>query len=137
MRRFPLLTLRDPFHVLLELEQVFATPARAAESSARRLDPPVRVVRHEDGYLVRSELPGFSAEDLALESHGQTLRLQGRRTLEQSPEGAHTAEFTRAIELPEDAALGEASATLRHGVLTLRVPLKPAARPRQVPITSA
>ena len=119
MRLFPLVSLR-----LVSLRDPVS-------------EPPVRVVRHEDGYLVRSELPGYSPEDLAVESHGQTLRLQGRRMLEGRVDGASTAEFVRAIELPEDAALGEASATLRHGVLTLRVPLKPSARPREVPVTSA
>lgn len=137
MRLFPLVSLRDPFRMLLEIERSFGAPAGGPATRSRQLDPPLRIVRHEDGYLVRSELPGFSAQELELESHGQTLRLQGRRKLEQSLGGGGSAEFARAIELPEDAALGEASATLRHGVLTLRVPLKPGARPREVPVTSA
>lgn len=98
-------------------------------------------IRETDAELVvYAALPGLSKEDVALEVKDNTLvisgRMKGRGSEEESwvrrelPRG----EFYRAFGLPADVLAAKVTATMRDGVLEVRLPKAEEARPRRIAI---
>jgi HSP20 family protein len=91
---------------------------------------------------VRAELPGLADKDLNVTLEPSLLTLRGKRAVP-APEGytAHRQEragyeFARSFTLPCKVDPEKASATLRDGVLTLRVAKAAEERPRQIQVRS-
>jgi HSP20 family protein len=144
-----LFTFRDPANALFrlqeELERVFQNPRGLDLGlSGRGVHPPVNVFRSGDDVVIRIEVPGFAPESLSLESRGQTLTISGKRSGEDQPgEGAYhrrerfAGEFSRSLQLPRDVDPSQAAASCKHGVLTVRVPARAEAKPRQIAVTAS
>ncbi len=137
-----------PFDRLLalqrQIEHSFENPAGFDLGVAGRgIFPPVNVFQDKDGYLVRVEVPGVPPEKLTIENNGQNLTIAGER--ESTPvEGSsfHRRErdagrFSRSFTLPSNLDVSSAQASYKHGVLTIRVPLKAVAKPRQIEVRAA
>ena len=81
MRRRAFISTRDPFAHLLrlqdELEQSVRQPFCWFASSAigRGAFPPVNIFKRNDGCIVRVEVPGLAAEDVSIETQGQSLTI--------------------------------------------------------------
>jgi len=140
--------LYDPFDALLrlqeEIDRAFERPGRpVAGLSGKGAFPPVNVFREKDGYLVRFEVPGVGPEDLSIENQGNTLTVNGKREPREMAGGSlhrrecWSGEFSRSVQLPEDADPGAASASCRNGILTVRVPQREEARPRRIEVRPA
>jgi len=136
----------DPINALLtvqrELEQVLDNPLLGFDLgvSGRGVFPPVNVFSDAEGYVVRVEVPGVPTDQVAIEAQGQTLTITGRRDVA-VPQGAafhrrerESGEFRRSIQLPRDVDVTRASATCKQGVLSIRVPRREEAKPRQITI---
>ena len=145
MSRFPEF---DAFRRLLglqgELEQVFGRPAGFDMGfSSRGVAPHVNVFTDRDHAVIRMEVPGVAPEDLEIQSEGRTLTLKGERKAEAPEKGAwHRCErvrgaFSRSLQLPAEYDATRAEASCRHGILTVRVPKKEEARPRQITVSAA
>lgn len=87
------------------------------------------------------ELPGIRKEDLDIYFHENTLTLSGKRAAralgenevmlrKERPEG----EFKKTFRLPSKIAADQVQASLRDGLLTLRMPKAVEARPKQIAI---
>jgi len=136
------------FHQFLDLERdlesAFEVPG-GTEAGARAsgVFPPVNVYRDREGYLVRMDVPGVPAGDLSVEASGRTLTIAGKR----SPRGAAgerqhrverwIGEFSRSLQLADDADPSSIEASCRNGVLRIRTRPVEAAKPRQISITTA
>jgi HSP20 family protein len=139
----------DPFERLLalqrEIDRAFDNPVgRDFGFGGRGVFPPVNVFQDAEGYLVRVEVPGVAPEKLKIETNGQTLTISGERESAPPAEGAsfHRRErdrgtFSRSLTLPSNLDTQAAQASYRHGVLTVRVPLKATAKPRQIEVKAA
>jgi HSP20 family protein len=139
----------NPIDALLslqyELDRVFESPTHGFDLglSGRGVFPPTNVFSDKDGYIIRMEVPGVAPETLAIESHGRTVTIGGKReTL--APEGVSfhrhergSGEFSRSLQLSGDLDLTKAEATCKHGMLTLCIPKKEEAKPRQIEIKAA
>ncbi len=136
----------DPMNALLtvqrELERVLDNPLLGFDLgvSGRGVFPPVNVFSDEEGYVVRVEVPGVSTDQVAIEAQGQTLTISGRREVA-VPQGAafhrrerESGDFRRSIQLPRDVDVTRASASCTQGVLSIRVPRREEAKPRQITI---
>jgi len=105
--------------------------------------PAVNVFRANEDVVIRMELPGFAPENLSIESRGQTLTISGKRSEEPAAEGSYhrrerfVGEFSRSLQLPRDVDPSLAAATCKHGVLTLRVPARAEAKPRQIAVSAS
>jgi len=102
--------------------------------------PRLNTYEHSDAYIYRAELPGVGGEDLELTIQGREMTLSGRK---KEPEQEGTARkqeraygsFSRKLTLPEDADLEEEpEASLKNGVITIRVPRKGEKVPRRVEV---
>ena len=102
--------------------------------------PPVNVFVEPEGWVVRLEIPGVAPENLVVETHAHTLEVSGKREESAPAEGSFlrrerwTGEFARSIQLPAELDGSRAEAKCQHGVLTIRVPRKAEAKPRQIRI---
>jgi HSP20 family protein len=100
-------------------------------------DPPADLWETDDEVIVALELPGVVSDQIDLTLHKNTLLVAGKAREDaetgvifqrvERPRGA----FSRAIPLPAETT-GECSASLRRGVLEVRVTKAPAARRRVV-----
>jgi HSP20 family protein len=108
--------------------------------SGRGVYPPLNAFTDGDGYVLRMEVPGIPPENLHIEAQGRTLTVSGKRDLK-APEGGsfhrrelRSGEFARSLQLPADLDLAAVRASCKHGILTVRIPKKEEAKPRQITI---
>jgi HSP20 family molecular chaperone IbpA len=117
-----------------ELEQVEQRPVIA---------PPVDVFENADEILLVADLPGVDEKNLVLDVDKDHLTLVGRRAAAQAP-GVSVIEiesreldYRRSFKLPDGLDAGKASAELKMGVLRIRVPKAPAAKPHRISVRNA
>lgn len=123
-----------------ELERLFGEVERSA---AQPTGSPVSFEDQGESFVFRAEVPGLAEADLHINVSGNTLTLRGERKND-APEGysAHRRErsayrFDRSYELPSRVDTEKATATLKHGILTLTLPKAAEAQPRQIAVKAA
>lgn len=91
--------------------------------------------------VMKAELAGLRREDIHLTIENNTLTIRGERKREDgvADEAYHRLErsvgpFARTFTLPNTVDAGNVRAEYRDGVLTLRLPLREEARPRQIEV---
>jgi HSP20 family protein len=136
--------MRDLLRLQRELDRAFEHPLGLDFGlSGRGVFPPVNVFSDRDGYVVRVEVPGVTPENLNIQSHGRTLTISGRRELKPAAGGSfhrrerNQGEFSRSVQLPQDLDLARAEASCKFGLLTIRIPKREEAKPRQISIKAA
>lgn len=120
----------------------FARPEGEQESLAMgNFIPPVDVYEDEHQLVLKLEIAGVKQEDLDVRVENQTLTIKGERKFEKNEkeENFHRIErrygtFTRTFTLPQTVDAGAPKASYEHGVLTISLPKKEAAKPRQVKV---
>jgi HSP20 family protein len=94
--------------------------------------------------VLKAELPDMRQEDIDLTVEDNTLTLRGERKLdgEVAEEQFHRIErsygsFVRTFGLPPTVDAGKVSAEYKAGVLTVRLPLREEAKPKQIKVQVA
>lgn len=136
--------MRDPFATLLGLQRamdgVMGGDWFGTRTSGAGAYPLVNVFSDGDDYVLVAELPGVKKEDLDIQVVGDTLRLQGKKTIAHEPGASvhrrerSAGEFDRTLTLPTEIDAANVTAEYRDGVLTLRLPRAASAKPRSVVI---
>lgn len=103
--------------------------------------PPVDIFEDPDALTVLTDMPGVKPAGLIIDLHEGVLTITGRtEPREGSTEVALAREypeegtFQRSFTLSQAIDQGQIRATLRHGVLRLRLPKAEQAKPRQIKI---
>jgi HSP20 family protein len=103
--------------------------------------PAVDVYEDSQKVVLKLEVPGIKQEDLDIRVENQTLVVKGERKLEvdEKEENFHRIErrfgsFVRSFTLPPTVDTNAVSATYDAGVLTISIPKKAEAKPKQVKI---
>lgn len=102
--------------------------------------PAMDVLETPDRFLVRVDLAGVGREDVEVTVEEDSLvvsgrrRRAGRRGLRLSRREREYGAFQRTLELPPTADRSALAASLREGVLEVRIGKKPQQVPRQVEI---
>ena len=124
-----------------ELNRLTNRSARPASRRGRRVFPAIIVSATDDKLAVRAEVPGMKLEDFEISVSDDTLTIQGARNTGEELEGGwyHRREresggFSRAIRLAAEVDGDKAEAAYMAGVLTVSLPLKKAAKPREIPV---
>src|SRR5579863_5048461 len=113
-----------------------------AEPNGRPWVPPVDIVENENELVVKADVPDVKFEDIDVKMENGTLTLRGERKFEkQSTEkgGWHRIErsygtFERSFTLPETVDAEQVKADYQNGTLTVTLPKKEIAKPRQVKV---
>jgi|SRR5689334_22338608 HSP20 family protein len=127
----------DPFRELDRLtQQVLGTPARPA---AMMMD----AYRDGDNFYVHFDLPGIKADSIDLTVEKNVLTVRAER-VPAAPDSAEMivsersyGTFSRQVFLGESLDADKIAADYTAGVLTLTIPVREAAKPRSIQITSS
>ncbi len=114
-------------------------------SAADTWVPPVEIYQTGDQELVLSaELPDMSREniDITVENFVLTIKGEKKFASEVKEEQFHHVErrygtFSRSFTLPQTVDAGKVSSEYKNGVLTVRLPLREEAKPRQIKVDVA
>ena len=94
-----------------------------------RLTPAVDMYDEGKELVMKADLPGVKKEDIHLDLSQNVLTLSGERKMEKTIEkgGMHRYErhygsFSRSFGLPSEVDTGKISASLKEGVLEIRLP---------------
>ncbi len=107
--------------------------------------PPVDIYQTSDQELVlKAELPDMSREaiDITVENFVLTIKGEKKFANEVKEEQYHHVErrygtFSRSFSLPQTVDASKVAAEYKNGVLTVRLPLREEARPRQIKVDVA
>ncbi|WP_433450672.1 Hsp20/alpha crystallin family protein [Streptomyces sp. CA-142005] len=124
----------DPFRDFDRLtQQLFGEAARPAAM-------PMDAYRAGDDFLVHFDLPGIDPETIELDVERNVLNVRAERR-SPAPEDAQmlvaerpTGTFTRQLFLGDTLDTERIDASYEAGVLTLRIPVAEAAKPRRIQI---
>jgi len=138
----------DPYREFRSLSErvnrIFgSTPARRGEESLGNWMPPVDIAEDKDRIVLTAELPGFKEDQIEVQMENGVLTLRGERRFEEEKEGRnyHRVErsygqFTRSFTLPNNVDKEKVQATFRDGLLSVELPKREEAKPRQIKISS-
>ena len=103
--------------------------------------PSVDVMEKDGNLILRAEIPGIDEKDIDLKLEGKTLTLKGERKMEsEDKKGSYRrvesyyGSFSRSFRLPDTADVEKVRAEYKNGVLTVTIPQKPEAKPREIPV---
>jgi len=107
--------------------------------------PPVDILQTEGHELVlKAELPDMTREDIDITVENFVLTIKGeKKTGSDVKDGQfHHVErrfgaFSRSFSLPRTVDADKVAADYKNGVLTVRVPLREEAKPRQIKVDIA
>jgi HSP20 family protein len=102
--------------------------------------PAINLYDDDGHFRIEAEIPGFAKEDINIRIQGNYLELSGSRA-SQAPKGYSrhrqerpAATFSRSLTLPADIDQNRVEATLKNGILSLKLPKAESAKPRQIKI---
>lgn len=129
----------DPFQGLRLFEDA-VTRLMSEPRTARPWSPAVDILESENELVVKADLPDVNEKDIDVQVERQTLTIRGERKFQKEENaGFHRIErsygsFLRSFAVPSTVDTEKVAAEYRNGVLTVRLPKKEAAKPRQVKI---
>ncbi|MCF6336127.1 MAG: Hsp20/alpha crystallin family protein [Spirochaetales bacterium] len=130
-------TLQDEINELFDIDRTPSTPGLFD----RNLAPSLDVIEGDQNFTVRCELPGIELKDMELTVISNVLTIKGEK--KSGSDEKHrsffkkecwTGTFQRTISLPDSADTGKIGAELKDGILTITLPKKEEAKPRQISV---
>ena len=134
----------DPFRELDRLTQQFLGNGTNQGTWSRPTAMPMDAYRVGDEFVVAFDLPGVSPDaiELDVERNVLTVRAERRPVVETEHVEMQVAErplgaFSRQLFLGDTLDAENITAHYESGVLTLRIPVAPQAKPRKIEISHA
>ena len=134
------LTHFDPLANLRLFEDAFARVLNEPQTN-RPWSPTVDIYETEDELVLKADVPDVDLKDIDVHVENQTLTISGQRKFEQqdSGKGYHRIErsygnFVRSFAVPNSFDTEKIGASYKNGVLSVTLPKKEAAKPRQIKV---
>jgi HSP20 family protein len=123
----------DVFNFQREVDRLFNQfwsdlPTRTAAGSS----PSFQVNTNDDGWRVDVPLPGIDPKDVSLEVAGNNLTI--RAEVPSEDRDKNDSRYEQTFTVPQFLDIEKLSASHRHGMLRLTLPLKDSVKPRRVQI---
>jgi len=142
--KFMSLTRYNPFDLTpFQAFRLFenASPKVAQSEAARPWAPAVDILETENELILKADLPEVKQDQIDIRVEDGTLTLRGERKFEavKDGKGYHRIErsygaFSRSFSLPDTVQSDGVKATFKDGVLTVTLPKKEMAKPRQIKV---
>jgi HSP20 family protein len=104
--------------------------------------PAIHARNEATGYELTVDVAGLTEKDVRLDVHRGVLTLSGERKLS-VPDGFKSvrrersaARFSRSVQLPEDVNPDTVEASMRDGVLSIRLPKRAGVEPKRIQIST-
>jgi len=130
----------DPLSGLRQFEDAFTRYFTEPQGN-RPWAPAVDIYETENGLVLKADLPDVELSDIDVRVENLTLTIAGERKFEQrdNNKGFHRVErnygkFARSFAVPNTFDTEHINASFKNGVLTLTLPKKEAAKPRQIKV---
>jgi HSP20 family protein len=109
-------------------------------ADALTMVPPVDIYEDETGITLTADLPGVAKDRLGVKVNGDNLLIEGDVSLA-APQGmellyaeVYASSYRRSFTLSRELDASKIEASLKDGVLKLRIPKAEEARPRRIAI---
>ncbi len=103
--------------------------------------PAVDIYDSQDNILVKAELPGLSRDEIEVSVQDNNLVIKGEKKKEQEIKEENYLKterffgsFFRTVPLPAEVDSGKVEARYQDGILSLTLPKKAEAKPKQIKI---
>jgi len=142
----------DPFRDLATLhdrvDRLFEDSLRGLRGSQRAealegtaWAPAVDILEKDNEVVLRADLPGLDPKDVEIQVQNGTLTLRGERKFESDVkednfrrvERVHGS-FVRSFSLPQSVDPEKVEAEYKNGVLEVKLPKRPEAKPKQIKV---
>jgi HSP20 family protein len=134
------LTQFDPLASIRLFEDAFTRMVNEPRAN-RPWSPAVDIYETENELVLKADLPDVDLKDIDVRVENQTLTISGERKFEQeqSGKGYHRIErsygsFVRSFAVPNTFDTEHIVAGFKNGVLSVTLPKKEAAKPRQIKV---
>ena len=128
-------------------KEVATRPTGAVQREGQRpetvLRPPADIFEDADGITVQMDMPGASRERLTLQVNRNQLDVAADAHIDM-PQGmeavyadVRSMHYQRTFTLSSELETDKIDATLKDGVLTLRIPKRAELRPRKIELRAA
>jgi len=116
----------------VEKNEIFPLPEKAAEESAE-VEGQLTVDIYDDGerIVIQSTVAGVKPEDLDVSITNDMVTIKGRRKKQEEVKDddyyyreLYWGSFSRSVILPEEIEVEKAEASLKNGLLTVKLPKK-------------
>ena len=135
------LTHFDPLTNIRLFEDSFVRML-AEPHAGRPWSPAVDIYETENELVLKADLPEVEQKDIDVRVENATLTIAGERKFEkrESGKGFHRMErqygsFVRSFAVPNTFDTEQIAAEYQNGVLTVKLPKKEAAKPRQIKVS--
>ena len=125
-----------------EMASQEAKEARKSKEQEPAIRPLVDIFEDEAGIVVQADMPGVSKERLDIHVDSDTLSIEGVADIAM-PEGmealyadVRATRYQRSFSLSSELDPTNADATLKDGVLTLRIPKRAQYQPRKIEVAA-
>ena len=111
-----------------------------AKDQERATRPPVDIFEDKTGITVQADMPGVSRERLDVHIDSDTLLIEGVAEIPMPEDmqavyaDVRSTRYQRSFSLSSELDGDRAEATLKDGVLTLRIPKREQYQPRKIEI---
>jgi HSP20 family protein len=142
MRSFETMSLShfDPLANLRLFEDAF-TRILTEPQANRPWSPAVDIYETENELVLKADIPDIELNEVDVRVENQTLTIAGQRKFEkqESGKGYHRIErnygtFMRSFAVPNSFDTEKIAAEYKNGVLSVSLPKKEAAKPRQIKV---
>ncbi len=120
----------------------YSQEAQKRSENTDRWFPVTDIYDTEKNYVLKMEIPGFAKEDVDVEFKDSILSVKGnRKEKDEIAEDSvirnerHGGGFVRSFKLPRNVDGSKIGASLKEGVLELRVAKPEAQKPKTIDIT--
>jgi HSP20 family molecular chaperone IbpA len=117
-----------------------SSPMQERGDSVQALRPAVNIFEDADGITLEADMPGVSKDRLQLQVERDQLVIEGDVEL-RMPEGMEAlyadiraTRYSRAFALSRELDAEQIDASLKNGVLRLRIPKRAEVRPRKIEV---
>jgi HSP20 family protein len=137
-----MLTAWNAFPLLDRLfDDVMSGATLGAATTQSTFTPTIDVRLNQDEIVFVCDVPGVQREDLEITLEARVLCIKGQRRYRNDDRdrvllGRSYGAFAKRFTLPDSADAAHMTADLTDGVLTIKVPKQPQAKPRRIEIGS-
>lgn len=116
-------------------------PATQGERSTEApITPPFDIWEDDDGITLCADMPGVSKESLDLHADGHNLTIEGRMKLDIPHDAValqadvHSSLYRRSFTLGSELETEHVDASLKDGVLMVRIPKRAELKPHKIEV---